>query len=164
MPFEELLAEYGPMLSRVAATYESDPELQRELTQEICLAVWQAMGAFSHKSSLKTYLLRIAHNRAVTHVNKQVREPSNNAMEFTELELPDNAHQSAEAVLAEQQAINQLVTLVRSLPINARQVMTLAMEGVNYNDIAEILGLSPSNVGVLLNRAKQQLKSKFHAQ
>ncbi|WP_240615521.1 RNA polymerase sigma factor [Alteromonas facilis] len=164
--FEDLIAEHGHMLSRVAATYESDRERQRELTQEICLAVWQALPAFSGQSSVKTYLLRIAHNRSVTHVSKQVKEPSVNAFDISDEDSGAVlSTRSTEAILAEQQSAAQLVALVRELPINARQVVTLAMEGVNYKDIAEICGISASNVGVLLTRAKQQLKSKIsHAE
>lgn len=163
--FEKLLADYGELFARVAATYEANPSKQQELVQEICLAVWQGLTRFEAKSSLKTYVLRIAHNRAVTHVNKEVKEPSEQAKTDSDDEvLALAAHTpSAEAQLAQQQQAQLLVALVRQLPVASRQVITLSMEGVSYQEIADICGISQSNVGVLISRAKQQLKEKMHA-
>lgn len=163
--FEQLLNDYGELFARVAATYEANFDKQQELVQEICLAVWQGLARFEAKSSLKTYVLRIAHNRAVTHVNKDVKEPGEQAREGSDnqiLALASNSP-SAENQVAQQQQAQLLVALVRQLPVMSRQVLTLSMEGVSYQEIAEICGISSSNVGVLINRAKQQLKEKMHA-
>lgn len=163
--FEQLLSDYGELFARVAATYEANLDKQQELVQEICLAVWQGLNRFEAKSSLRTYVLRIAHNRAVTHVNKNVKEPSEQARQGSDDEALalTSSSQSAEAQLAQQQQAQLLVSLVRQLPVMPRQVLTLSMEGVSYQEIAEICGISASNVGVLINRAKQQLKDKMHA-
>ena len=74
-----LLNEYAPLLARVAATYEINQALQDELIQEMSLAVWRAFenndsssdAAFRGDASIKTYIARIAHNKAVDHVIKE---------------------------------------------------------------------------------------------
>ena len=159
------------MLFRVAASYEADPALQQELFQEISLAVWQGLRRFEGKSSVKTYILRIAHNRSVTHVSSQVKKPnfteynSVNDMEGGETEVGlDVTSQSLnpEREVANQQAISALVRAVRNLPISARQIVTLSLEGISYQDIADICGTTTSNVGVILNRAKQQIMDNMN--
>ena len=71
--FEDVFAQYGAILSRVANSYEANEAMQQELLQEIAIAVWQGLSRFKGDSSVKTYILKIAHNRAVTHVANQVK-------------------------------------------------------------------------------------------
>ena len=158
--FETLLAEYGPLLSRVAASYEANADLQQELVQEMSLAVWQALKAFRGQSSLKTYILRIAHNRAVNHVSYHAKQPRRES--YCEVQAPsaDQGHSPDKAAAMTQQ-IDSLVAAVRALPIQVRQVMTLSLEGLSYQEIADVSGLTVNNVGVTLNRAKKVLTEKM---
>ena len=55
------------------------------------------------------------------------------------------------------QSLSYLTNKIGKLPIIQRQLITLSLEGVSYNDMAEISGLSVTNVGVQLNRAKTKL-------
>ena len=164
LQFESVLTTYGGILSRVAATYEANRDLQQELLQEICLAVWQGLSRYESKSSLKTYILRIAHNRAVTHVNKQVKEPIQAEWDNeTESQMiTEQVINSAEKNLQSQRDTSRLMTCIRALPLVQKQIMTLSMEGMSYQEIAEISGLTPSNVGVVIARTKQQLKSQLY--
>lgn len=163
--FESIIREYGTLLSRVAATYEANRDLQQELLQEICLAVWQGLQRFEAKSSVKTYILRIAHNRAVTHVSREAKEPHKEDWDEVSDLMSSAVHRvnRVDIEVEQQQAVRNLVKYVRQLPVSQRQVMTLSLEGLSYQEIAEICGLTVSNVGVLITRAKQQLKSKMHA-
>jgi len=164
--FDSIIKEHSGLLARVAATYEANPALQQELLQEISLAVWQGLRRFEGKSSVKTYILRIAHNRSVTHVSSQVKIP--NFTEYnsvTDIDLPSSEFEpnlsqkssNPESELASQQTVSALVDAVRQLPIGARQIVTLSLEGLSYQDIADICGTTTSNVGVILNRAKKQI-------
>ena len=71
--FDDIFAKHGALLSRVANSYEANEAMQQELLQEIAIAVWQGLSRFKGDSSVKTYILKIAHNRAVTHVANQVK-------------------------------------------------------------------------------------------
>ena len=70
-PFERIVAEHGPLVSRIAMTYEADPALREDLTQQIFLAVWQALPSYRADASLKTFIARIAQNRAISFVTDQ---------------------------------------------------------------------------------------------
>lgn len=151
--FEAIFSEYGGLLSRVASSYEANEALQQELLQEIAVAVWQAIGRFNGDSSIKTYLLKIAHNRAVTHVASQVKRIDTEA-------YPEGAdafignHATPELTASQQQSLNTLLSAVRELPLQSRQVLTLSLEGLSYDEIADVCGLTKSHVGVILKRAK----------
>ena len=74
--FEALIVEHGAMVARICASYERDPELARELAQDVFLAVWRALPSFRGESSTRTFVARIAQFRAVSHVAARVRVPA----------------------------------------------------------------------------------------
>ena len=66
----EVAAEFGPALDRLARGYEADPDLRRDLRQDIHVQLWRSMTRFDGRCSLKTWVYRVAHNVAATHVLK----------------------------------------------------------------------------------------------
>ena len=154
--FRQVLKEHAALLGRVAATYEANFHMRQELLQEITLAVWQALEKFKGDSSVKTYVLRVAHNKAITHVAYHAKQPRNDS--YCEMESPEPSHRpSADEQIDQQQQIQLVLTQVRKMPIQARQVVTMSMEGLSYDEIADVCGISRSNVGVVLNRARKVL-------
>ncbi len=153
--FEETLNQHDAAISRVISSYEIIKARQEELYQEISVALWKALAKFDSQSSLKTYVLSIAHKRAISHVAKYAREPR--STELNEFEMPVNNCPSEQ--LSHAQRMSKLLFALRQLPMLERQLVTLALEGVSYKDIAEILGMTTNLVGVKLNRAKTKLKT-----
>ncbi len=156
--FESILSQYGPLLSRVASSYEANAHLRQELLQEITLAVWQALRSFKGDSSLKTYVLRVAHNKAVSHVAYHAKQPHNET--YCEVTAPSSHSQTVETVTAQNHQVEKLLVAVRQLPIQVRQIVTMSMEGLSYQDIAQVCGMTANNVGVALTRAKKVLVEK----
>jgi hypothetical protein len=66
--YRQSVAEYGAALDRLAYAYEVDPELRRDLLQEVHLALWRSFANFDEKCSLRTWTYRVAHNVAASHV------------------------------------------------------------------------------------------------
>lgn len=165
--FEEVFTQYGALLSRVASSYEANEAMQQELLQEIAIAVWQGLSRFKGDSSVKTYILKIAHNRAVTHVASQVKRVDTHRYENEELGsdgYASNQH-SPETASSQQQSLARLLKAVRALPLQQRQVLTLSLEGLSYDEIADVCGLTKSHVGVILKRAKHAvMQEEHHAQ
>src|SRR5689334_8330904 len=79
--FEEVVGRHEHMIERTVATYEANPEVARELVQDIFLAVWRALPSFGERSSLRTYIARIAHNRCVSHVARAAARRETLALE-----------------------------------------------------------------------------------
>jgi len=70
-----LLRDHAQLCQRLAASHEANPDLARELAQDILVAVWRAWPAFRGQCSERTYVARIAQYRIATHVSRAVREP-----------------------------------------------------------------------------------------
>ena len=151
----EFLAKNAGLLYRVAASYEADSTRREDLLQDIALALWQATPRFRGESSFRTFALRVAHNRGATHGAREFRRRE---VEKPEAVLAVEAGAQATAggpdTLVAQES---LLSAVRSLPIGQRQVVALAFEGLSYEEIATVLDLSVSNVGVRLTRARKRL-------
>jgi RNA polymerase sigma factor (sigma-70 family) len=145
----------------VSAAYEANFHLRQELLQEISLAVWQALEKFKGESSVKTYVLRVAHNKAITHVAYHAKQPRNHS--YCEVETPQPSHlTSTDVQIAQQQQIQTMLNEIRKMPIQTRQVVTMSMEGLSYSEIADACGISSTNAGVILNRARKTLMENIH--
>jgi RNA polymerase sigma-70 factor (ECF subfamily) len=152
--FAAILAEYDKPLQRLAFAYEKDSDLQKDLLQEIRLALWRALPNFRGESSERTFIYRIAHNRALTQIAK--RHPAQLDLAAA-LQVPD-VSPNPEQTVASQLRELELRTKVASLPLTLRQVATLVLEGLSNREISEVLGITEGNVAVRLTRAKQQLR------
>ena len=153
-PFERIVSDYGPLISRIAMSYEADPALREDLVQQIFLAVWQALPSFRADASLKTFIARIAQNRAISFVAKQVRQPPTAEMpELVESEQPDPEQSAIEA-----NERTVLLDATRRLPVPQRQVIILVLEGFSYAEIGEMLNIAPNALALRLSRAKAALK------
>jgi RNA polymerase sigma-70 factor (ECF subfamily) len=155
--FGRIIREYGPALSRLAFGYEKVASVREELTQEIALAIWQALPHFRGDCSERTFIYRIAHNRGLTHACK--RQPAHQPLD----ELPQplepvdpRPHPEEQAVKTHQR--DRLRSAIQRLPLAYRQVVMLMLEELSHAEIAEVLGITESNVAVRLNRARKTLK------
>ena len=155
-----LFEENGPALLRLAAAYTNTTGDRDDLFQDIACAIWQALAAFRGDSSVRTYLFRIAHNRGVAYLANKKSIPT---VDEEELRLPDPMPNPERRLEIEEQRKN-LLAAVRRLPIVYRHVITLALEGLTYPEIAEILGVTEANVGIRLNRARKALRKILEAQ
>ncbi len=149
---EKKLEAFWPRLTRIAASYEKLPQLQQELIQEMALAIWQSLNNFREESSHETFFYRIAHNVAVGHIKKQVNQIKTANEDY---DIPDIT--SLEHHVTQDQQLNRLMDAIRQLPLVQRQIITLYLDGVKQQDIAEILGMSENNIAVRINRAKAAL-------
>jgi RNA polymerase sigma factor (sigma-70 family) len=154
MGIDEVIRQYGPALARLAASYERDRALREELLQEIFMALVSALPRLQDPAKLKTFVFRVAHNRAVRHIQYRVREPRG-GIEADEVAADAPSHE--QAMIARERS-EKLLEAVRDLSLPYRQVITLLLEDFTYPEIAESLGISEANVGIRINRAKQQLK------
>lgn len=152
--FAALMRAEGAALTRLAATYTRGSHDRDDLFQDIAVAVWQALPRFRGECSERTFLFRIAHNRGLAHIAR--RRPS--MIESGEdLELPDERPDPEQSLSVEQQR-QRLLDAVLKLPVGYRQVVTLALEGMSYAEIGDILGIAESNAGARLTRARHMLR------
>ena len=158
--FDSLLAANGPALARLAASYTNTLTDRDDLLQEIAMAIWQALPRFRGECSERTFLFRIAHNRGIAYLARARSQMHSFAGES---EVHDPAP-NPEIELAQEQTAERLRRAIHCLPLVYRQVVTLALEDLGYGEIAEVLGISESNVGARLSRARQILRESLENQ
>lgn len=141
-------------LGRLAGSYTRGDAEREDLLQEISLALWQALPRFRGESSERTFLFRIAHNHCINHI---VRRRPTSSLDDLELDPVDESL-PMDAELDAASASMKLHDAVRRLPVIQRQVVTLALEDMDYAEIAAVLGITENNVGVRLNRARATLR------
>ena len=154
--FDRILAADGAALARLAAGYTNTPSDRDDLLQEIAMAVWRALPRFRGECSERTFLFRIAHNRAIAHLSRIRAQP----VATGELEASDPSP-DPETGLAQEQRAENLRRAIHRLPLVYRQVIILSLEGLGYREIAEVLGVSENNVGARLTRARQMLRDSL---
>ena len=71
--FSPCAAEFGPAMERLASAYEADNALRQDLLQEIHAALWRSLHRFDNRCALRTWVYRVAHNTAASHVRCAIR-------------------------------------------------------------------------------------------
>ncbi len=152
--FGRVLREYGPALARLVALYERDESDRADLLQDISWALWKALPRFRGECSERTFVYRVAHNRAFTH--QRLRRRARWVPIEAAGEVPDpRPDPAAWAAIGER--TERLLSAVRQLPPVRREVVTLRLEGLSNREIAQVLGLTDNSVAIHLNRARKRL-------
>ena len=152
-----LLGAHGAALGRLAASYARNSGERDDLFQEIVVAIWKALPGFRGECSERTFIFRIAHNRAIAFITRR-QLPSDDADQG--LDIEDHRPNPEQTLSAEQEG-RRLLDAIQRLPVIQRQVVTLLLEGLRYSEIAEVLGISETNVGARLTRARQMLRARL---
>jgi RNA polymerase sigma-70 factor (ECF subfamily) len=146
--------EFGPAMERLASAYEADTTSRQDLLQEIHAALWRSLHSFDNRCALRTWVYRVAHNTAASHVRRAIRH------DWVSLEeaqsLPCSYDPDRRLVL------ERLMDLIQQLRPLDRQVILLYLEGQDATSIAEITGLSAANVAAKICRVKTILARRFH--
>ena len=150
--FARIMEAHGGALGRVADCYAREGADREDLSQEIGLAIWRALPRFRRECSERTFAMRIAHNRGLCFAFRRRRHAAE-----PERELADPGPGPEEAVGAGQRR-ELLFSAIRALPVGLRQVLVLALEGLDHREIAEVVGISENNVAVRCNRARAALR------
>jgi RNA polymerase sigma-70 factor (ECF subfamily) len=157
--YETAVREFGRALDRLAAGYEADPERRHDLRQDIHLQLWRSFEVFDGRCSLKTWTFRVAHNTAVSYVNRERRKNTG----FVSLEEIERTApgEDREPDIDRQRALHRLSQFIRQLKPLDRQIMISYLEDLDMATIAEITGLTPANVGMKIHRIKNILSTYF---
>jgi RNA polymerase sigma-70 factor (ECF subfamily) len=154
-------AEFGPALGRLARAYERNPDRQRDLVQDIHFAIWQSLQGFEGRASLRTWVYRVAHNTAASHVLKDRRARTSQWVDLDHVAEAPDPSAGAEA-FEESDMLARLMALIHQLKPPDRQVMLLYLDDLDAKDIGEITGLSPGAVATKIHRIKAVLARRFN--
>jgi RNA polymerase sigma factor (sigma-70 family) len=149
--FERWMQDHMKILYRVANAFAAGAD-RHDLLQELLLAVWRAVPQFRADSKPSTFIYRVSHNAALTWKRTQ-RNYRRKVAEFAAMASVD----ASGTMTTERDALERLYTAIRELPELDRSLILLHLDGLSYRDTAEIHGLSETNVGARLSRARTRL-------
>jgi len=158
--YRDTAERFGSALERLARAYEIDPEKRRDLIQEIHFQLWRSFQRFDARCSLRTWVYRVAHHVAASHVLRE-RRTFSNLVSLEELEVlagKDQGHAAADYRIN----LERLSALIQQLKPLDRQVIVSYLEDMDAVSIGEITGLSPGNVAMRIHRIKNILARRFH--
>jgi RNA polymerase sigma factor (sigma-70 family) len=155
--YVQAAAEFGEALARLARVYEADPDLRRDLLQDIHLELWRSLARFAGQCSLRTWVYRVAHNVAIS---RRLRKRRTNLVSLEEIaDLP--AAEPEDLAATDTGNVARLYVLIRQLLPPDDQVMLLYLEDMDAASIGEITGLSARAVATRIHRLKAILARSF---
>jgi RNA polymerase sigma-70 factor (ECF subfamily) len=159
--YQQASNEYGAALDRLVRAYELDSDKRRDLLQDIHLALWRSFEAFEGRCSMRTWVYRVAHNTAASHVIRQ-RRMSSMLLSLEELDaMPDKTNPARDPQA--QMDLDRLLHLIHRLKPPDREIMLLYLEDIDAAAIGEITGMSAMNVRTKIHRIKVILTRRFRA-
>ncbi|WP_373395626.1 sigma-70 family RNA polymerase sigma factor [Algoriphagus halophilus] len=154
--FIELLQTNKGILYKVARSYCNSEEERKDLIQEITFHVWKAFPNYDDKFKFSTWLFRIALNVAISYLRKETkRKKINEAIQVDLIELTNTKEDPID------HQIGILYASISELNAFDKALMLLYLDENSYREIAEIMGISESNVATKISRIKKVIKEKF---
>ena len=154
--FMQWLNEHGSSVLKVARAYTLTTEECQDLAQEILLQAWRSLPQFEHRSSAATWFYRVALQTAMNWKRKDMPRRSRQ-QPLLEVQFVADDGIDSSARTRHQETIEQLYQAIHRLPQSETALVLLYLDGLSYREMSEVLGISESNVGVKLHRARKAL-------
>ena len=151
LQFTKMVKEYRKTIYTVCYFYSKDTEEVNDLYQEILINLWKGFEKFRGESSLKTWICRVSLNTC----NNQERKKKS-SIQTIPLSIDIDLYNDDDV---QSKQIQMLYDRINRLDVFDRAIILLWLENMNYQDIADVVGISLSNVTTRLFRIKEQLKS-----
>ncbi|MGH8427666.1 MAG: RNA polymerase sigma factor [Gammaproteobacteria bacterium] len=159
--FAALLHEHRKIVFKVAAIYARGTEDRRDLEQEICVQLWRSFGSYDKtRGKFSTWMYRVALNVAISQARRWHRT---GADRFEPLEDHHLDTIGDEPINEPDERLQALYAFIGRLDALNRALILLYLEERSYSEIAEILGISETNVATKINRVKQTLRNRMTA-
>jgi RNA polymerase sigma factor (sigma-70 family) len=159
--FEKILEDFGDKVYRLCCCHVGHEQDRRDLLHDIYVRIWSGLDSFDHRSSLSTWIYRISANSCIDFLRKEKRRKRYWAgVRVEEQEVVDGlANPKTDFLRSER--VRFLQACVERLPLLDRTLISLYLEDLSYREIADVVGLSETNVGVKIFRIKKTLNSFF---
>jgi RNA polymerase sigma factor (sigma-70 family) len=155
--FIETIDKNQAIINRICYGYADNGEDRIDLKQEILVQLWKAYPKFNQNCQISTWIYRIALNTAISNYRKSKRRVIET--EFTN-DLSQLCEDDNNSLLDEN--LTKLYQLIYQLKDLERAIILLYLDDLSYKEIAEIIGISETNVVTKINRIKSKLKIQFN--
>ncbi len=150
--FIQLIQANQGLIYKITTIYTRDKAEQEDLYQEIVYQTWKSFDYFKKAAKASTWLYRVGMNTAITHLNRRKKHPSGVSISDSNLDFAE------ERDSGEEEKVEQLYAEIRKLNLLDRGIVFLFLEGNSHEEIAEVTGISVSNVGTRMARIREKLK------
>lgn len=151
--FDQWLKDYRSVLFKVIRAYAFKPADRDDLFQDISIQLWKSIPNFKGTSSVATWIYRVAFYAAISWTRRETKYRN------TRASLEDSAYVLRSQPQANHQKLDWLYAQIAQLNEVDRSLTLLLLDGYSYKEMAQVLGISESNVGVKINRIKKKLSA-----
>lgn len=155
--FTALLQQYERILFKVAASYCSNKDEREDLVQEMLIQIWRSLPGYDDQSASSTWIYRVCLNTAISYYRKSKARSQRTVLLDDVQDLADlpsgNSTEDASAIL------DQFIAQLREFD---KALIILYLEGTHQKEIAEIMGMTLTNVSTRIGRVKEELKKRIN--
>ena len=149
--FESLIKEYHPIIYKICRIYSKNDDFD-DLYQEVLINLWKSYKTFEGRSKLSTWLYRVSLNTALTYQRNTKKYTNKVSLEYVpETRSVENETDNNEL------KVQKLYDAISQFKKIDRSIILLYLEEKTYQEIAELTGLTATNIGVKVNRLKKKL-------
>ena len=149
--FSNLVREHKSTIYTVCYMFSKDNDEVADLFQEILIKLWKGFQSFEGRSDIKTWVYRVSLNTCISLDRKKKRRKKSDSLSMDINLYDDNDSDTRQ--------VKQLYERINRLGVFDRAIILLWLEGIPYDEIADIVGISTKNVSVKLYRIREQLKN-----
>ena len=150
--FSKMVREQKSTIYTVCYMFSNDEDEVSDLFQETLINLWKGYESFRHESKLSTWIYRVAMNTCISADRKKRKQGTKVPLSMDIDLYNDEDHETKQ--------VRQLHERIQRLDLIDRALVMMWLEGMNYDEIADVIGISVKNVGVKLVRIKEKLKQK----
>ena len=155
--FQTIITEYQHMIYRLCCSYIADDHIRKDLYQNILIRLWRGIDSFQNRSSLGTWVYRIAVNTSLDFLRKEFKSRSRAInMDLENLAITDKSTNQEEEILISERA-ELLYKCINGFSFIDKTIISLYLEDLSYKEIAHIVGITEKNVSVKISRIKKNL-------
>ena len=156
--FIKAIQENERLIFKVASFYTDSKDDRDDLVQDIIYNLWKSFDTFQQRSSFSTWMYRVAMNVAILHLKQRKRKVQAVPIDLGALNFAETGFD------ANEEKLQVLRKLMNDLNLFDKGILMLYLEDKSHTEIAEIIGISKSNVGTKLSRIKEKLRQQVNNQ
>lgn len=153
--FQRWLRDHIGLMLKVVRAFAATPHDQEDLFQEVLVSLWSSIPKFRGDAKETTWIYRVSFNAALVWNRNEKRRQKQHS-EFLKFAVPTVASSDSEHRNG-QEMIDRLYEAIRQLPKVEASLAIMLLDGLSYQEMSDVLGISENYIGVKLNRIRKQL-------
>jgi len=159
--FNQIVAENNERIKRICRYYNSNAHDQKDMFQEVLINIWKSLDNFRGDSTINTWIYRIAINTSLSYTGKAYKNMKLMVSADTQNLSTIIDEENLKAKLIQEKYLESLQKELNILSVIDKSLISLMLEGLTMKEIADVIGITETNVKVKIHRIKTQLKMRL---